>query len=112
MPFTTRLLLIALLLFASLTAAADPEPAERYFGEVDNDSGDLLEAKLDAVNYLDVAANWYVMDDISLKLSFLNLLAEDPPIFSGAGPASFGNGNTYPTVYDTSRAMIASVKFT
>ena len=51
------------------------------------------------------------MDDISLKLSFLNLFAEDPPVFSGAGPASFGNGNTYPTVFDTSRAMIASVKF-
>lgn len=85
----------------------------RYFGEVDNDNAaDTLEAKLDAVNYLDVAASWYVMDDISLKLSFLNLLAEDPPVFSGAGPASFGNGNTYPTVYDTSRAMIASVKFT
>lgn len=84
----------------------------RYFGEVDNDNAsDTLEAKLDTVNYIDVAANWYVTDEISLKLSFLNLFAEDPPIFSGAGPASFGNGNTYPTVYDTSRAMIASVKF-
>ncbi|MFQ5549299.1 MAG: TonB-dependent receptor domain-containing protein, partial [Woeseia sp.] len=83
----------------------------RYFGEADNDNtNETLETSLSTVNYIDVAATWYVMEDISVKLSFLNLLAEDPPIFSGAGPASFGNGNTYPTVFDTSRAMIASVK--
>ncbi len=84
----------------------------RHFGETDNDNpADTLETKLDSVDYLDLAANWFVMDDIAVKLSILNVTAEDPPVFSGAGPASFGNGNTYPTVFDTSRAMIASVKF-
>ncbi len=84
----------------------------RHFGETDNDnSGDALETKLDSVNYIDIAGTWYATEEISVKLSILNLFQEDPPIFSGAGPASFGNGNTYPTVFDTSRAMIASVKF-
>jgi len=85
----------------------------RHFGGTDNDnSADTLESELDTVDYIDLAANWYVMENIALKLSLLNVFAEDPPVFSGAGPASFGNGNTYPTVFDTSRAMIASVKFT
>ena len=50
-----------------------------------------------------------LMDDILIRGSILNVFQEDPPIFSGAGPA-LGNGNTYPTVYDTGRAYIASVK--
>ena len=84
----------------------------RYFGGTDNDNeSDTLESSLPTINYIDLAATWYAMDDFSVRLSFLNLLAEDPPIFSGAGPASFGNGNTYPTVYDTGRAMILAVKY-
>ena len=84
----------------------------RYFGGVDNDNeGDTLESKLDTINYLDVAATWYFTENIQLRGTVLNLLGEDPPIFSGAGPASFGNGNTYPTVYDTGTTLIASVKF-
>ena len=74
----------------------------RYFGETDNDNpGDTTEPTLSAVNYIDVAGNWYITDDISVRLSVLNLLGERPPVFTGAGPA-LGNGNTYPTVFDTS----------
>ncbi len=84
----------------------------RHFGGTDNDNtADTLETELDTVDYIDLAANWHVFEDISVKLSVLNVLAEDPPVFTGAGPASFGNGNTYPTVFDTSRATILSVKY-
>ena len=83
----------------------------RYFGATDNDNAnEELETKLDTVNYLDLAAMWQVNDNIQLRATVLNLLQEDPPIFSGAGPA-LGNGNTYPTVYDTSTAMYVGVKF-
>lgn len=84
----------------------------RFFGETDNDNpAETLETKLDTVNYVDLSASWYILDDsITIRGSVLNLFGEDPPIFSGAGPA-LGNGNTYPTVYDTSRALIASVKY-
>jgi len=83
----------------------------RYFAEMDNDQRELetLETELDSVNYIDLNATWYVWEDIQISGSILNVLAEDPPIFSGAGPA-LGNGNTYPTIYDTSRAYFAGVK--
>ena len=81
----------------------------RHFGETDNDNeADTLESKLDAVNYLDLAATVYVFENFTIRGSILNATEETPPIFSGAGPA-LGNGNTYPTVFDTSRAFIASL---
>ena len=83
----------------------------RYFGSVDNDNvTDELEPKMDEVNYIDLAATWNVTDNIQLRGTVLNLFAEDPPIFSGAGPA-LGNGNTYPTVYDTGTVFFGGVKF-
>jgi outer membrane receptor protein involved in Fe transport len=83
----------------------------RYFGETDNDDpAEQVEATLDAVNYVDVAATWYLLDDIEIRLSIINLLQEDPPIFSSAGPA-LGNGNTYPTVFDTSRVVVAGFQY-
>ncbi len=83
----------------------------RHFGSTDNDNvGDTLESEMDSVNYIDLSGNWYLMDDsVTLRLSILNITGEDPPVFSGAGPA-LGNGNTYPTVFDTSTAYFASVK--
>ena len=84
----------------------------RHFGSTDNDNeGDTLESSLDSVNYIDLSGNWYLMDDtVTVRLSILNVFGEDPPIVSGAGPASFGNGNTYPTVFDTSTAYFASLR--
>ena len=84
----------------------------RYFDETKNDNpSDTLETKMDAVNYIDLTAAWYIMDDsITLRASLLNVLGEDPPIFSGAGPA-LGNGNTYPTVYDTGTVMTFGFKW-
>ncbi len=84
----------------------------RYFDETKNDNPvETLETTLDSVNYLDLNASWYIMDDsITIRGSLLNVLGEDPPIFSGAGPA-LGNGNTYPTVYDTGTTMTLGFKW-
>ena len=82
----------------------------RYFGETDNDNtADTLETTMDAVNYIDVNAIWTVNDTVQLNFSVLNLFQEDPPVFSGAGPA-LGNGNTYPTVFDIGIQMFAGIK--
>ncbi len=83
----------------------------RFFGSTANDNpSDTLESEFDTVSYFDVNATWFVMDGrVEIRGSILNLLGEDPPIFSGAGPA-LGNGNTYPTVYDTSTVYAAAVK--
>ena len=84
----------------------------RHFGGTDNDNpAETLEAKLDSVDYLDLSLNWYLMDDtITIRASILNVTGEDPPIYSSAGPA-MGNGNTYPTVYDTGTAYFAALKY-
>lgn len=82
----------------------------RYFGSTDNDSpGEELETKLDSVNYLDLAAAWQVTDNLQLRGTVLNLLGEDPPVFTGAGPA-LGNGNTYPVSYDTGTTMYFGIR--
>jgi len=82
----------------------------RYFGSTDNiNEGDTLESKLDAVNYIDLAAVWMINEHYQLRGSVLNVFGEDPPIFSSAGPA-LGNGNTYPTVYDTGTAYYIGLK--
>ncbi len=84
----------------------------RYFGATDNDNReDTLERKFDTVNYLDLNASYFLFDDrIELRGSILNLFGEEAPIFSGAGPA-LGNGNTYPTVYDTATVYVTAIKF-
>jgi outer membrane receptor protein involved in Fe transport len=82
----------------------------RYMSSVDNDDPDeVLEAKLDSVNYIDLAAVWQVTDYFQLRGTVLNLFGEDPPIFSGAGPA-LGNGNTYPATYDTGTTLYLGLR--
>ncbi|MEL6870746.1 MAG: TonB-dependent receptor [Pseudomonadota bacterium] len=83
----------------------------RHFGATDVDTAaETVETELHDTNYIDVSANWYVTEDIVIRGSVLNLFGEDPPIYSSAGPA-LGNGNTYPTVFDTSRVFVAAVKY-
>jgi outer membrane receptor protein involved in Fe transport len=63
------------------------------------------------MNYIDLTAAWYLMDDsITIRAAILNVFGEDPPVFTGAGPA-LGNGNTYPTVFDTGTAMTLGFKW-
>ena len=84
----------------------------RHFGSIDNiNSNETLEVKLDSVNYVDLSANWYLMDDsITIRFSVLNVLGEDLPVFTGAGTAP-GNGNSYPSMYDTSTTYFAALKY-
>jgi outer membrane receptor protein involved in Fe transport len=82
----------------------------RYFDEVTIDRADknpLLtstrinpaDRKLDAQNYIDIAASWTFMESYEVRLGVNNVMDDDPPISSVVG-AGAGNGNTYPQVYD------------
>jgi outer membrane receptor protein involved in Fe transport len=84
----------------------------RHFGSVDNlNPAETLEASLDSIDYIDVAASWYLMDDtITIRLSILNLFEEDTPVATFAG-TGVGNGNTYPTMYDTGTTFFAALKY-
>jgi outer membrane receptor protein involved in Fe transport len=59
--------------------------------------------ELGARNYLDFALSWTVNKTFTLRAGINNILDKDPPIVSNdvAGPSIFGNGNTFPQVYDT-----------
>jgi iron complex outermembrane recepter protein len=82
----------------------------RYFGEVKQDttSSNVLLAgttfdvnrTLAAQNYFDLAGSWAVTKKVVLRAGVNNLLDKDPPITAISGSGIFGNGNTFPQVYD------------
>ena len=97
-----------------MTTWETPWPAEiaatwRHFSATDNDNeNETLETDIPAMGYLDLSGNYQVLDNILLRGGVLNVFAEQAPVFTSAGPP-LGNGNTYPTVFDTSRVFFASV---
>lgn len=80
----------------------------RYFGSVDTDttsSNSQLAGTVNEItktfaaqNYLDLSLSYRLTKAITLAGSINNLLDKDPP--TGVTGAPFGNGNTYPVVYD------------
>lgn len=69
-------------------------------------SNDLLasdfepaDEKLAARNYLDLVGQWAINKNFTLRAGMNNALDKDPPV-TGVVAAVFGNGNTYPQVYD------------
>ena len=50
-------------------------------------------------NYFDIAASYALTKKITIRGGINNLMDKDPPL-SGLVGAGFGNGNTYPQVYD------------
>ncbi len=84
----------------------------RYYGEVKVDASNPnpalagnyfpVDAKIDAYNYFDLAFSWAMNKNFTLYAGVNNIFDNDPPLVSSliAGPP-FGNGNTYPQIYDT-----------
>ena len=72
----------------------------RHFASVNLfGGGAAINNTLDAQNYFDVSGNYYMSDDMRLRFGVNNVLDSDPPLSSAVG-AGFGNGNTFPQVYD------------
>ena len=71
----------------------------RHLDEVEDRS--LAGADLDAVSYIDVAAIWNATGRIEVRGGVNNVFDRAPPIVGqAAGPSIFGNGNTFPGLYD------------
>ncbi|WP_018997439.1 TonB-dependent receptor domain-containing protein [Hirschia maritima] len=68
----------------------------RHFASVEIEGG---AQPFDAQNYLDLNGRYDVFENTSLRFGVNNVLDEEPPISSSVG-AGFGNGNTFPQVYD------------
>jgi outer membrane receptor protein involved in Fe transport len=87
----------------------------RHLGEVGLDQNttqtllagihDPVDAVIPAFDYFDLSGTWDVSEGLSLNGGVNNLFDKTPPVvdsntFSIAGPP-FGNGNTFPGVYDS-----------
>jgi len=89
----------------------------RYFSSVKNDalSGDCdivatggcvgtvapANQKINSQSYYDLALTARVGDRFNFRLGANNILDSDPPVVGGeVSNAPFGNGNTFPQVYD------------
>ncbi len=71
----------------------------RHIGEVDDLNASEVDLK--DIDYFDLSALWDVKDGFQLRAGINNLFDKEPPIAgNGAGPATSGNGNTYPGLYD------------
>ncbi|WP_338467235.1 TonB-dependent receptor [Novosphingobium sp. ZN18A2] len=68
----------------------------RHFGPVDYINGN---DHLAAQNYIDMTLNARIGDHYSFRLGVNNVFDKAPPL-SGHVGAGFGNGNTFPQVYD------------
>jgi iron complex outermembrane receptor protein len=59
------------------------------------------DAKLPSFDYFDLSANWRIKDQYTLRVGVNNLMDLQPPLVgSGHLAQVYGNGNTYPQVYD------------
>ena len=89
----------------------------RYFGPVNLDAlnanpllnsiaVDTIEGHLHSYNYFDLSFTYKVRDNLALRAGANNIFDLDPPTidsnaFGISSPTNFGNGNTYPGVYDS-----------
>ncbi|MEO0419574.1 MAG: TonB-dependent receptor, partial [Pseudomonadota bacterium] len=86
----------------------------RYFSGTKNDpvaANPEIDEDLPAVNYVDLSFFYELTDNVRLRGGVLNVLNEQPPVSTSAGPP-LGNGNTFPTIYDTARTFFGGVNFT
>ncbi|MBL8513920.1 MAG: TonB-dependent receptor [Betaproteobacteria bacterium] len=61
-----------------------------------------IDQQFGARNYLDLAAAWDATKQLTLRLGINNLLDKDPPLAnSNTLSAVYGNGNTYPQMYES-----------
>ena len=80
----------------------------RYFGSVDIDTSSSnpqlagtvndVNKKFAAMNYIDLSMSYPINKNLTFAASINNLFDKDPPLSNTGAP--FGNGNTYPVVYD------------
>ncbi len=68
-------------------------------------TGNILDDELDAANYLDLSAQWYVREGVAMRAGVNNLLGRDPELSTQAGTAP-GNGDTFPGYYDPAGRFI------
>ncbi|MDE1145926.1 MAG: TonB-dependent receptor [Azospirillaceae bacterium] len=59
-----------------------------------------INARIPSYSYFDLAATYKMTDYLSLRAGVNNIFDRDPPAIASSLLGAFGNGNTYPGVYD------------
>ncbi|QKX15871.1 TonB-dependent siderophore receptor [Microbulbifer sp. YPW1] len=72
--------------------------AWRHIGGVDDLGANG--ADFDAFNYFDLSGSWAASDNITIRSGINNVFDKEPPLTADAGPSIYGNGNTFPGIYD------------
>lgn len=74
----------------------------RYYDATRVSGGDttVINARIPVYNYFDLAATATVTKQLQLRMGVNNLTDKSPPVIASGILSSFGNGNTYPGVYD------------
>ncbi|WP_250459624.1 TonB-dependent receptor domain-containing protein [Microbulbifer litoralis] len=57
-------------------------------------------ADFDAIDYFDLSASWAASDSVTIRSGINNILDKEPPLTADAGAGIYGNGNTFPGIYD------------
>ncbi|MEM7729080.1 MAG: TonB-dependent receptor [Pseudomonadota bacterium] len=83
----------------------------RHFGGVDNDSATAaaVDQSLPSRDYIDLSGSWEFMDGVTGRFGVNNVFETKYPVSVSAGPNNFGNGNTWPGIYDTGRFMFVGL---
>ncbi|WP_246847984.1 TonB-dependent receptor domain-containing protein [Sphingomonas beigongshangi] len=79
-----------------------------------NGSPDPIDARIRPYHYFDLTAAFTVNENLSLRIGATNLFDRNPPAIDTNLLTVFGNGNTYPGVYDVIGRRLfagATVKF-
>jgi outer membrane receptor protein involved in Fe transport len=79
---------------------------------------DISDNRISSFNYFDVAGNWTVRQGVELHMGVNNIFDKDPPLLDsntiGVASPPFGNGNTFPQVYDSLGRLLfigATIKY-
>jgi iron complex outermembrane receptor protein len=84
-----------------------PPAYAAYYACANNLSGirDCYDAKVPAYDYFDLSGSWNVREGVELRAGVDNIFDKSPPAmdssFYGVSSPPFGNGNTFPNVYDS-----------
>ena len=68
----------------------------------ESDVAPEIDDSFGTVNYVDLSVNYGITDTTSVRGGITNVFDQNAPVSISAGPA-LGNGNTFPTIFDTGR---------
>ena len=97
--------------WATPVEGLDVDLTWRHFGSVENDADpdSEIEGTLGSVNYFDLSGSYEFLDGITARAGVNNIFEQNFPLSVSGGPASNGNNNTFPGIYDTGRFIFFGV---